>query len=75
MNNLQLQDMLYDPAFGTVNPVPSNAAAFRTYHGKIAWVYNPWSGKQRHPCDISRDINGEFIEPFKEKNEKNKNCF
>lgn len=47
--------MIIDPAFGTEKPYPSHAKQWRCYHGKLAWLYNPWTGKARHPADIGAD--------------------
>ncbi len=59
-SKLAIQDdrMLIDPAFGTDKPYPSHAAQYREYHGRCAWLYNPWTGKDRHPSDIGSDPTG-----------------
>ena len=50
--------MLYDTAYGMKNPYPSHATQYRKWHGHIAWLYNPWTGKRRHPMDIGSDVIG-----------------
>ena len=56
--------MKYDPAEGTdyQQPYPSHAAQYREYHGKVAWLYNPWTGFKRDPRDIGSDVLGFLIE-------------
>ena len=53
--------MRFDPAFRTEKPYPSHAAQYRSYHGDIAWLYNPWTGTPRHPSDIGSDPFGLLI--------------
>ncbi len=55
--------MKFDPAFGTEKPYPSEAQQYREYNGKIAWLYNPWTGNKRHPFDIGSDVTGLLILP------------
>ena len=55
--------MRFDPAFGTERPYPSHAAQYRDYHGRLAWLVNPWTGGQRHPADIGTDPTGLLIVP------------
>jgi hypothetical protein len=59
----QLKMMWYDPATGEDNPKPYYADEYRAYHGKVAWLYNPWTGKARHPGDIGTDVLGLLIVP------------
>lgn len=54
--------MSFDPAYGTETPSPENAEAYRSYHGKVAWLYNPWTGKHRDPRDIGSDVLGYLID-------------
>lgn len=56
--------MLFDPAFGTERPYPSHAGQWRDYHGKKAWLYNPWTGNKRHPLDIGTDPFGVLLVRF-----------
>lgn len=49
------------PAYGTSNPFPSHAEQYREYHGKVAWLVNPWTGKNRDPKDIGSDPFGHLI--------------
>jgi len=58
-----MQDKLmeYDPATKEKQPYPSHAAQYRKYHGEIAWLYNPWTGRMRHPSDIGTDVFGVAI--------------
>lgn len=55
--------MKFDPAFGSENPYPSNAGQYREYHGRRAWIYNPWTGGERDPSDIGSDVVGLLIVP------------
>jgi hypothetical protein len=63
-DQLQPHLMKFDPAYGTPNPYPSNAGQYRKWHGKVAWIYNPWSGEKRHPLDIGSDVTGLLIKSF-----------
>lgn len=47
--------MKFDPCFGEANPYPSHPAQYRAYHGLRAWLFNPYSGSRRHPCDVGTD--------------------
>lgn len=58
--------MLYDPAFGTPNPEPDTAEDYRAHHGPMAWLFNPWRGKRRHPRDVGGDVFGVLILPEEE---------
>jgi len=53
--------MTYDPADGNKYPYPSYAKHYMEYHGDVAWLYNPWTGKQRDPKDIGSDVFGVAI--------------
>ena len=55
--------MKYSPDTGEERPYPSNAKQWREYHGRVAWLYNPWTGKQRDLLDIGSDVLGESIVP------------
>ena len=59
--------MKIDPAFGTERPYPSHAAQWRDWHGRQAWLFNPWSGQRRHPSDIGSDQFGLLIVPVPER--------
>ena len=61
---MQEQLMKYSPDTGEERPYPSNAKQWREYHGRVAWLYNPWTGKQRDLLDIGSDVFGELIAPF-----------
>lgn len=50
--------MSYDPSDGKPKPYPSNAKHYMEYHGKVAWIYNPWTGVKRDPRDIGTDVFG-----------------
>jgi len=50
--------MKYCPAYGTLNPYPSEANQYREYRGTIAWLFNPYTGEPRDPRDIGSDVNG-----------------
>lgn len=59
------QEMLmkFDPATCKDNPYPSHAAQWREYHGKKAWLFNPWTGGQRDARDVGTDVFGILIHP------------
>ena len=61
---MQEQLMKYSPDTGEERPHPSNAKQWREYHGRVAWLYNPWTGKQRDLLDVGSDVFGELIAPF-----------
>ncbi len=50
--------MKYDPATGVEKPYPSSPNEYREYHGKVAWLYNPYTGVQRNAMDVGSDILG-----------------
>jgi hypothetical protein len=54
--------MKFDPATNEAAPYPSHAAQYRAYHGRVAWLYNPWTGRPRDPRDIGTDTFGHGIE-------------
>ena len=51
----------FDPVDGSKKPYPSSAKQYRSYHGNVAWLYNPWNGKKRNPFDIGNDVFGLLI--------------
>ena len=53
--------MKYSPDTGEERPYPSNAKQWREYHGKVAWLYNPWTGEKRDPKDVGNDVYGEQL--------------
>lgn len=55
--------MRYDPVTREVAPYPSHAAQYRAWHGRVAWLYNPWTGQARDPRDIGADVLGHLIRP------------
>lgn len=55
--------MLYDPANGSPRPYPSHAAQWREYHGRDAWLFNPWTGTRRSAGDVGSDVSGLLIDP------------
>ena len=55
------QLMKFDPAFGTEKPYPSHAQQWRDYHGRTAWLFNPWTGCKRHPADVGSDPFGQLV--------------
>lgn len=61
--NQQQSLMRYDPASGEYHPYPSHADQWREWHGRMAWLYNPWTGQSRHPSDIGTDVMGHLIVP------------
>lgn len=55
--------MKFDPATCEEKPYPSNAEQYREYHGKVAWLFNPWTGDARDAYDIGSDTFGQLIQP------------
>ena len=53
--------MKFDPQTGEPQPYPSHAEQYRIYHGKAAWLVNPWYGDRRHAMDIGSDCFGHGI--------------
>ena len=53
--------MNFNPLPREREPYPSHATQFRKYHGKAAWLCNPWIGKARDPHDIGTDVEGLLI--------------
>jgi hypothetical protein len=53
--------MLVCPATGKENPYPSEAKQWRQYHGKCAWLYDPYTGTKRDPRDIGTDTFGHLL--------------
>ena len=53
--------MKFDPVDGSEKPYPSSAKQYRSYHGNVAWLYNPWTGKKRNSLDIGNDVFGLLI--------------
>ena len=49
---MQQSLMKFDPATGEENPYPSHAEQWRDYHGKAAWLFNPWTGQRRRGCGM-----------------------
>jgi hypothetical protein len=57
----QAEVMRFDPATCMPRPYPSHAEQYREWHGKTAWLYNPWTGDLRDPRDIGSDVFGHLI--------------
>ena len=55
--------MLYDPIRGIPKPYPSEAEQFREYTKHEAWYYDPYTGYNRSPDEISSDPVGHLIVP------------
>lgn len=55
--------MKFDPANGRPNPYPSHARQYREYSGRVAWLYNPWTGAVRNALDVGGDVFGHLIRP------------
>ena len=60
---MQEQLIKYSPYTGEEWLHPSNAKQWREYHGRVAWLYNPWTGEKRDLRDIGSDVLGELIVP------------
>jgi hypothetical protein len=58
---MQQSLMKFDPATGEENPYPSHAEQWRDYHGKAAWLFNPWTGQRRSALDVGSDAFGVLI--------------
>jgi hypothetical protein len=54
--------MKFDPQSSSPNPYPSLASHYREYHGRTAWLYNPWTGEPRTAHDYVVDNLGYSIE-------------
>jgi len=57
----QTEIMKFDPASGWSKPYPSHAAQYREHHGKLAWLFNPWTGLRRDAQDVGSDTFGMLI--------------
>ncbi len=53
--------MKFDPATGEPQPYPSHAKQYRDYHGQVAWLFCPWSGRSRDARNIGSDTFGHLI--------------
>ncbi len=53
--------MKHDPQDGKLNPYPSHAKQYRNYHGRVAWLFNPWTDSRRHAADVGTDPFGVAI--------------
>ncbi len=62
---MPMQDSLmkFDPKDGRPEPYPSHAEQYRIYHGSVAWLINPWTGRKRKAEDIGTDCFGYAIVP------------
>jgi hypothetical protein len=58
--------MRFDPVTGIEKPYPSSAEQYRQYHGKVAWLFNPYTGTARDPRDIGSDVLGHLIHAQKD---------
>lgn len=56
--SIQNELMSYDPMTGSEKPYPSQSEHYRKWHGVVAWIYNPWSGKARNLGDVGTDPQG-----------------
>ena len=55
--------MKFDPATGEQMPYPSHAAQWRERHGKMAWLFDPWTGRRRDARDVGSDVQGLLLVP------------
>jgi hypothetical protein len=55
--------MFFDPATGDSHPFPSHAEQYRKHCGKVAWLFNPWTGARRDARDVGSDTFGLLIQP------------
>lgn len=63
MNRQQQALMKFDPATLEAKPYPSQADQYRDYHGRVAWLFNPWTGAHRDARDVGSDVFGQLIIP------------
>jgi len=65
MKNIVMKDALmqFDPATGESRPYPSHADQWRKWHGRAAWIFNPWTGNRRNAHDVGSDTFGILIVP------------
>jgi hypothetical protein len=42
----KLPPLRFSPDTGIANPMSIEADAWRVYHEKVAWLYNPWTGNK-----------------------------
>ncbi len=59
----QDRTMKFDPATGDAKPYPSHAGQWRNYHGAMAWLFDPWSGRRRNAHDVGMDCYGLLVIP------------
>ena len=59
---MQTTKMLYCPMMGIPGPVPDTAVAWREQH-RHAWIFNPWTGRQRSQLAIEQDPDGWLLIP------------
>lgn len=55
--------MKFDPATRAEKPYPSHAAQWREWHGPLAWLFCPWTGRVRDAGDVGSDVFGHLILP------------
>lgn len=60
---MQDELMRFDPATGIPKPYPSHAAQYRDAFPHNAWLFNPWTGRNRHAGDVGQDVFGFLIQP------------
>ena len=61
IESLQDELMVFDPQDCSKKPYPSHAVQYRKYHGRTAWLFNPWTGDSRKAYDIGSDVEGCLI--------------
>lgn len=59
--SIQPDLMKYAPHTGEAEPYPSTADHWRAHHGKVAWLFDPWTGEARNAYDIGTDVFGHLI--------------
>lgn len=52
----------FDPATGNEKPYPSHPDQYRQHHGNVAWLFNPFTGKQRDARDVGSDAFGLLLQ-------------
>ena len=60
---MQRELMVFDPANGGERPYPSHAEQYREWHGQVAWLFDPWTGRRRRAEDVGTDVYGHLIQP------------
>lgn len=58
MQSTQNEPMSFDPVTGQSFSNPVDVNDYRIAYGKLAWLFNPWTGTKRDARDIGDDVLG-----------------